>query len=218
MPISSQREFVSSNWQWPKHVGRISSRPDISWNLRTDEAPLREPRAKRHSTKNTTLAPEEVLFRRKEAPDRWPHHDIYMAHERDLPGGGQGILPSSDLLKSVHSYASRFYDALGDHGKREAHYVGRRNINEASMDETALLALGILLEEAGKEALGKRGDLVFTEGEDIGGNGDGKVEAETGEQAADPPRIGDDSSLPSSLTVSNLQIRSAERRKRRRFS
>jgi hypothetical protein len=32
------------------------------------------------------------------------------------------------------------------------------------MDETALLALGILLEEAGKDVLGKRGDLVFTEG------------------------------------------------------
>jgi hypothetical protein len=31
------------------------------------------------------------------------------------------------------------------------------------MDETALLAFGILLEEAGREALGKAGDLVFTE-------------------------------------------------------
>lgn len=33
------------------------------------------------------------------------------------------------------------------------------------MDETALLAFGILLEEAGKEAIGARGDLVFTEGD-----------------------------------------------------
>lgn len=31
------------------------------------------------------------------------------------------------------------------------------------MDETALLAFGILLEEASRDALGKRGDLVFTE-------------------------------------------------------
>lgn len=31
------------------------------------------------------------------------------------------------------------------------------------MDETALLAFGILLEEAGREVLGRRGDLVFTE-------------------------------------------------------
>lgn len=31
------------------------------------------------------------------------------------------------------------------------------------MDESALLAFGILLEEAGREVLGKRGDLVFAE-------------------------------------------------------
>ena len=31
------------------------------------------------------------------------------------------------------------------------------------MDETALLAFGILLEEASREAMGKRGDLVLTE-------------------------------------------------------
>ena len=33
------------------------------------------------------------------------------------------------------------------------------------MDETALLAMGILLEEAAKEILGDAGDLVFVEGE-----------------------------------------------------
>jgi len=36
-----------------------------------------------------------------------------------------------------------------------------------SMDETALLAFGILLEEAGREILGNTGDLVFTEGEEV---------------------------------------------------
>ena len=35
------------------------------------------------------------------------------------------------------------------------------------MDETALLAFGILLEESGREILGRTGDLVFTEGEEI---------------------------------------------------
>ena len=34
------------------------------------------------------------------------------------------------------------------------------------MDETALLAMGILIEEAAKESLGGTGDLTFTEGED----------------------------------------------------
>ena len=45
--------------------------------------------------------------------------------------------------------------------------LGREdNLDVRSMDETALLAFGILLEEAARETLGKDGDLVFTEGED----------------------------------------------------
>lgn len=35
------------------------------------------------------------------------------------------------------------------------------------MDESALLALGILMEEATREALGETGDLVFTEGQEV---------------------------------------------------
>jgi hypothetical protein len=35
------------------------------------------------------------------------------------------------------------------------------------MDETALLALGILMEEATRDVLGQTGDLVFTEGEEV---------------------------------------------------
>ncbi len=52
------------------------------------------------------------------------------------------------------------------------------NVDEQSMDETALLAFGILLEEAGREVLGRRGDLVFTEGVQVdegGGPIDGGV-------------------------------------------
>lgn len=35
------------------------------------------------------------------------------------------------------------------------------------MDETALIAMGILLEEMAKESLGETGDLVLVEGEEI---------------------------------------------------
>jgi len=42
----------------------------------------------------------------------------------------------------------------------------RGEVNFSSMDETALLALGILLEEAAEEVLGERGDMVFVEGEE----------------------------------------------------
>ncbi|PTB69679.1 hypothetical protein BBK36DRAFT_1096751, partial [Trichoderma citrinoviride] len=107
------------------------------------------------------LAPDEALFRRKDAPERYAEHDIYRAHEWELPNGGQGVLPKSDLLKALHEYSSGFYGALN---RSQGVLDSGRNLDERSMDETALLALGILLEEAGREVLGRRGHLVFTEG------------------------------------------------------
>lgn len=113
-----------------------------------------------------------------------------MAHERDLPHEGRDVLPSSDLLKAVHSYASHFYDALGADGRREAHSVAGRSISEKSMDETALLALGILLEEAGREVLGAKGDMVFTEEEALEGEeGDQAEGAAAGQDALEPEDI-----------------------------
>lgn len=86
---------------------------------------------------------------------------MYYAHEKDLPAGGRGVLPESDLLKAIHGYSGRFYGRMRRRGTVAAQNY---NVDEASMDETALLAFGILLEEAGRSALGKRGDMVFTEG------------------------------------------------------
>lgn len=99
---------------------------------------------------------------------RYAEKDIYNAHDL-LPDGGQGILPDSDMLKAVHSYSSRFYSALARSTRyaSEGEILAHKSIDHSSMDETALLAFGILLEEAGRDALGKRGDLVFTEGVDI---------------------------------------------------
>jgi hypothetical protein len=63
-------------------------------------------------------------------------------------------LPDSDLLKLIHSYSSDFY---GKQGLEESF---------ASMDGSALLAMGILLEEAARLELGKTGDLaLLDEGE-----------------------------------------------------
>lgn len=70
----------------------------------------------------------------------------------------QTELPESDLLKALHCYTSDFYSrtskdqGLGDY---------------RSMDGTALIALGILMEEAARDALGETGDLVFTAGEEV---------------------------------------------------
>ncbi|OAA42095.1 hypothetical protein NOR_04944 [Metarhizium rileyi] len=125
----------------------------------------------KHSTRGTAIAPNEVLFRRKDAPVRFIEHDVYNAHERDLPQAGRDILPDSDLLKTVHAYSSKFYAAMERRRNRINQSAGaggdgmnRQSVDERSMDETALLAFGILLEEAGREILGQRGDLVFAEG------------------------------------------------------
>jgi hypothetical protein len=121
--------------------------------------------------RDAVLAPEDVLFRRAGAPMRYAEKDIYHAHEV-LPHGGQGVLPDSDMLKAIHSYVAQFYAALAERntGGRDTGKL-RGTIDDRSMDETALLALGILLEEGSREMLGRRGDLVFTEGAPAGQDG-----------------------------------------------
>ncbi|RAH51540.1 uncharacterized protein BO95DRAFT_5656 [Aspergillus brunneoviolaceus CBS 621.78] len=107
------------------------------------------------SSSRRSVRPEEVLFRRQNAPIRYEENDFYFAHE-SLPADRQ--LPSSELLEAVHAYSADFYDhATIDRGQDDHH----------SMDETALIAMGILLEEMAKESLGETGDLVFVEGEEI---------------------------------------------------
>jgi hypothetical protein len=80
--------------------------------------------------------------------------DTYFANEA-LPADRP--LPDSDLVKAIHAYSSDFYaHATAERGQGSWH----------TMDETALLAMGILLEEAAKESLGETGDMVFVEGEE----------------------------------------------------
>lgn len=100
----------------------------------------------------TALRPEDVLLRRVNAPSNISH-EFYAADQHLDP---TQKLPEADLLQDVHTYASRFYRvATPNAGCFDC----------KSLDETALLALGILLEEASKECLGETGDLVFTEAE-----------------------------------------------------
>ncbi|KAK6217166.1 membrane protein [Colletotrichum tabaci] len=142
------------------------------------------PKLSRHPVNASALAPEEVLFRRKAAPERFAEFDLYMAHERNLLADSPASLPDSDLLKSIHSYTSHFYSAMGGAERNLSYQVGRRNIDERSMDESALLAFGILLEEAGRDVLGNKGDMVFTEGLEISSNANPSSDSRT---TADPP-------------------------------
>ncbi|KAE8354534.1 hypothetical protein BDV28DRAFT_156121 [Aspergillus coremiiformis] len=107
------------------------------------------------SSNSRPVRPEEVLFRRQNAPIRYEENDFYFAHE-SLPPNRP--LPSSDLLEAIHAYSADYYDyATADHGHDDYQ----------SMDETALIAMGILMEEMAKESLGETGDLVLVEGEEI---------------------------------------------------
>jgi hypothetical protein len=98
------------------------------------------------------IPPEEVLFRRRQAPERYEEDDFYWA-DRHLTEKQK--LPDSDLLKAIHTYASDFYSRAT---------VDRGQVDFSSMDGSALLALGILLEEAAEHVLGSTGDMVFVEG------------------------------------------------------
>lgn len=82
-------------------------------------------------------------------------NDIYFAND-NLPEDQP--LPDSDLLKAIHTYTSDFYKySTPDQG----------SCAWRSMDETALIAMGFLLEEMASEALEETGDMVFVEGEEV---------------------------------------------------
>lgn len=97
--------------------------------------------------------PEEVLSRRKANSKKPIGEESYFAHE-SLPS--HISLPSSNILEAAHAYTAHFY-------KHQFKRAGKNDYQ--SMDETALLAMGILLEELADEALGHTGDLVLVEGE-----------------------------------------------------
>ncbi|KAK1815253.1 hypothetical protein LTR12_010318 [Friedmanniomyces endolithicus] len=96
------------------------------------------------STSQVPLPPEEILFRRKE-------DDVYEADRHLQP---HQRLPDSDLLKAIHAYIADYYSRTSK---------ANGNVDVRSLDETALLAFGILLEEASGHALGTTGDLAFVE-------------------------------------------------------
>ena len=96
------------------------------------------------------VSPEEVLFRSIKAPTSSQNDALY-----DWTASLQeNELPDSDLLKALHAYSSDFYE----------HTFGEdAEVSYQSMDESAILALGILLEEACNATLSNGGDLALVE-------------------------------------------------------
>ncbi|KIX97843.1 uncharacterized protein Z520_06621 [Fonsecaea multimorphosa CBS 102226] len=97
------------------------------------------------------IAPEEVLLRRSTIPE-------HVVNESYDLLSGTDKLPGSEMLKAVHAYASDFYSRA---------VPGQGTFDFRTLDETALIAFGILLEEAVKETLGQDGDMVFVEPEGL---------------------------------------------------
>ncbi|CAL5873583.1 uncharacterized protein PFLUO_LOCUS7864 [Penicillium psychrofluorescens] len=105
--------------------------------------------------KRRPLRPEEVLLRREHAVDFEAKDSTYFANET-LPTNRP--LPSSDLLEAIHAYVADHYEfTTEDQGQSDY----------KTMDETALIAMGVLIEELAKEALGETGDLVLVEGQEL---------------------------------------------------
>lgn len=146
-----------------------------------------------HSSSTVAVAPETVLFKGKNAPIRYAESDSYFANEQCL----RTPLPDSDLLKAFHCYASDFYSRS---------VIEEDSTDWHSMDETALLAFGILLEETGREILGDTGDLVFTEGEEIDETSNIFI------RQASQAQVGNTSSIASTSTTHN-KIGSTKKRR-----
>ncbi|KGO71859.1 hypothetical protein PITC_025910 [Penicillium italicum] len=119
------------------------------------------------STSARSLRPEELLYRKQNIPEESIEEKFYFAHE-NLPS--HQALPNSDLLETVHAYAADYYEyATADNGKDD----------HQTMDETALLAVGILIEEMAKEELGETGDLALVEGQELSEEEDDKTALES---------------------------------------
>lgn len=126
-------------------AGRVSQ-----WGL----IPLQSTNSKTRA--NQPLRPDEVLFKSSKAPRRYEETDYYFAHA-NLPNNQR--LPGGDLLSALHRYIAKCYTRNGENGNQKVWKC---------MDETALIALGILMEETAREVLGETGDLAFVEGDEEG--------------------------------------------------
>ncbi|MCJ1308865.1 hypothetical protein MMC25_002520 [Agyrium rufum] len=154
----------------------------VSYSGFLSETPFTSFKRDTLSSTSQPLPPEKVLYRWRRASVRrrasnayWRSRDLASedAENNSKPADRlsrfdidrQG-LPDSDLLKVVHVYASNFYARTASSNTAAAAITGTHQegaVDVASMDETALLAIGMLLEEAAKAALGETGDLVFVE-------------------------------------------------------
>ncbi|KAF9730750.1 hypothetical protein PMIN06_007146 [Paraphaeosphaeria minitans] len=122
---------------------------------RVTQSGVYEPTAAEQKRATLRLRPDEVLFKQRRAPPRYEEVDYYFAH-RKLPPSQ--TLPSGDLLGALHEYIAQLHNRNFSQDQKESG-------SWKSMDETALIAFGVLLEEATKATLGETGHLALVEAE-----------------------------------------------------
>ena len=121
--------------------------------------------------RNTPIEPDDALFPARNVGFMAAHFpdgigdprefdlktNAMYSWTRDLPPNIE--LPDGELLEDIHAYMADFFGAHPEMSKMFR-----------SMDETALVALGVLMEEMMRETLGEDGDLALLEpkGEDVG--------------------------------------------------
>ncbi|KAL1643482.1 hypothetical protein SLS58_004841 [Diplodia intermedia] len=129
------------------------------------------------SNSRVPITPDEYLLSQKDAPPRYEEDDVYFADRYLAP---HQRLPDSDLLKALHAHSSEAYaQAYGRHARRLYR----------SLDETALLALGILVEEAAAGVFDETGALKLEKTEeDVGAKveDDGSRPGSRGKRKRDP--------------------------------
>jgi len=136
---------------------------------------------------NREVSVAEYYFEHKHVPK-----DVDEDEERTHwhPEVENHILPSSDVLSAVHRSAAKFFAKSG----RKKHL--------RFMDETALLAFGMLLEETMKEKLGENGYLAFLEEDDDLREAEDGTDEEEGEDSNVQESESDTESTDSSATMS----------------
>jgi hypothetical protein len=116
------------------------------------------PSLSKNGSGNESNSPPTVIDAEKQASQN------YLQWLSMLPDGLE--LPDSDILKALHTYASDFYGSLADaeaKGVQAGVRHGTAELDFQNMDSSALIALGVLVEELTAKELGSDGDLALLE-------------------------------------------------------
>jgi hypothetical protein len=158
------------------------------------------------------MFPQVVLMRARNAPFSSGDDPAYFLNRKLQPTQRPDQrLPDSDLLKAIHVYAADFY--------ARALPGGEGAVDVKSMDETALLAFGILLEEAAESMLGETGDLALVEGREVAVDEAAnaiKAEGETEKLDAVGPLPSTNADYSVKMPASSQSYYSGERERKRR--